>query len=192
MRRVVLKMSLSLDGYICDENGTLSWAVQTFKDRELTGWLLDTLWAADVHIMGSNAYRVMATYWKTGKGVFADPMKSIPWIVFSRNRDRQENGSLVMDGNLHKNIMQLKQKPGKDILAHGGATFARELIELGLIDEFRLIVHPVILGTGISLFSGIHTPVKMKLLSIHSFKNGAVSYVYEPEKAIESIIPERT
>jgi dihydrofolate reductase len=86
----------------------------------------------------------------------------------------------VAGGDLGEEIARLKQQPGKDILAHGGATFAQSLAKLGLIDEYRLLTHPVLLGTGLPLFSAIPKPVDLKLVSATPFKSGTVAHVYQP------------
>jgi dihydrofolate reductase len=77
-------------------------------------------------------------------------------------------------------INRLKQEPGKDILAHGGAGFAKSLIQLGLVDEYQLLTHPVALGTGLPLFSAISRPIHLELVKVTPFKAGAVAQVYRP------------
>ena len=77
-------------------------------------------------------------------------------------------------------IGRLKREPGKDILAHGGATFAQSLVRLGLVDEYRLLVHPTALGRGLPLFSTVAAPIDLTLVEAKAFPRGAVAHVYRP------------
>ncbi len=86
----------------------------------------------------------------------------------------------VASGDLAEEIARLKQQPGKDILAHGGARFAQSLVKLGVIDEYRLLVHPVALGSGLFLFSTLAKTIHFTLLSMTAFSAGAVAHVYRP------------
>ena len=84
----------------------------------------------------------------------------------------------VASGDLKEEIMRMKQRPGKDILAHGGAGFAQSLADTGLIDEYKLLIHPVALGKGLPLFSSIPGPMDLKLIEATPFKGGAVAHIY--------------
>ncbi len=86
----------------------------------------------------------------------------------------------VASGDLAEEVLHLKQQPGKAILAHGGAGFARSLVESGLIDEYRLLIHPVVLGRGLPLYSGLTNARDLKLLSTTVFVTGAIAHVYRP------------
>jgi dihydrofolate reductase len=86
----------------------------------------------------------------------------------------------VARGDLAEEVVRLKQQPGNFILAHGGAGFARSLVASGLIDEYRLVIHPVVLGRGQPLFSGLHRPVDLRLISATPFGSGVVAAVYHP------------
>ncbi|HEY0334087.1 MAG TPA: dihydrofolate reductase family protein [Stenotrophomonas sp.] len=86
----------------------------------------------------------------------------------------------VVSGDLAEQLLRLKQQPGGFLLAHGGARFARSLVATGLIDEYRLVVHPIALGAGQALFSGLASPVDLKLASTTSFASGVVAAVYHP------------
>jgi len=86
----------------------------------------------------------------------------------------------LLSGDLVEEIARLKEQPGKDILAHGGATFAQSLAKAGLVDEYRLLTHPVVLGTGLPLFSAISKPIDLKLVSTTVFNTGTIAHVYRP------------
>jgi dihydrofolate reductase len=86
----------------------------------------------------------------------------------------------IANGDLALEIEQLKNQPGKDIVAHGGASFARSLVKLGLVDEYRLLVHPVVLGDGLPLFADLEKPADLKLISTSIFGSGVAAHVYRP------------
>jgi dihydrofolate reductase len=88
--------------------------------------------------------------------------------------------SKVAGGDLTEEINSLKQQPGKAILAHGGSRFAQSLVKLGLIDEYRLLIHPVVLGNGLPLFSALNKPVDLNLISSLKFNSGIIANVYHP------------
>ncbi len=100
------------------------------------------------------------------------PSGSEPGVIESWSTAR------VATGDLAEEVARLKQEPGKDVLAHGGATFAQSLVRLGLVDEYRLLVHPVALGRGLPLFSGLAAPIDLDVVEVKSFRGGAVAHVY--------------
>ena len=133
----------------------------------------------------------MAGYWPTSTDLLAAPMNDIPKIVFTQQRsldliagDSAPAASWaeaqIANGDLATEIGRLKQQPGKDIVAHGGAGFAQSLARLGLIDEYRLVVHPVALGVGLPLFAELPMPLDLKLVGTSIFASGVVAQVYRP------------
>jgi len=216
MRKLILKMSLSADGFVGGPNGEIDWIFRSMDD-ETTSWTMETLSQAGVHIMGSRTFHDMASYWPTSEQPFAAPMNEIPKIVFTRKgyiepttdelttnalKDARINSEglfntadtislhastwthvTVATGNLATEIAMLKQQEGKDILAHGGAGFAQSLIGAELVDEYRLLIHPVILGKGLPLFSAVAAPFDLKLESSTTFKTGAIANVYTPVRS---------
>ncbi len=177
MRKLVLKMSLSLDGFVAGPNGEVDWLFPSL-DAGASAWLLDTLWMPDVHLMGGATYRAMATHWPHSREPFAAPMNEIPKFVFSSTvRDADWGDTHVINGDLHAEIARLKQLPGRDMLAHGGARFARSLIGLDHVDEFRLLVHPVVLGRGLRLFDDRRA---LTLMASRPFASGAMAQIYQP------------
>ena len=187
MRRLILKMSISLDGFVAGPNGEADWM---FRSRDEGGhrWVEDTLWQAGLHLMGSRTFVAMAGYWPTASDSLAAPMNEIPKAVFTR-QPSLDTASLanpgwaqaeVVNGDLATEIGRLKQQPGKDILAHGGADFAQSLAAAGLIDEYRLLVHPVALGKGLSLFGKLAKPLDLELRATTLFRSGGAALVYRP------------
>lgn len=213
MRKLVLKMSLSLDGFVGGPNGEVDWIFNSL-DAAAIVWAVETLAQAGVHVMGSRTFHDMAAYWPSSRAAFAAPMNEIPKVMFSasglaaagadrtttalKDAVRARPGEpapqvpamaaanegwahpRILSGELADDIAQLKREPGKPILAHGGARFARSLVALGLIDEYRLLIHPVALGSGLALFSALSAPLSLTLVSATSFPAGAVAHVYRP------------
>jgi dihydrofolate reductase len=212
MRKLTLKMSMSVDGFVGGPNGEVDWIFNS-TDEAVIAWLVETLWETGVHVMGSRTFHDMAAYWPYSADPLAAPMNEIPKIAFSRKDatgtatsgktttalndasrvkpvDRlidspatskvveSWNNSKVVNGDLGAEIALLKQQPGKDILAHGGASFARSLVELDLVDEYRFLVHPVTLGKGLSIFSALSAPRPLNLIGSRAFGSGAVANTY--------------
>ena len=202
-------MSVSIDGFVGGPNGEIDWLLRTL-DEGSTNWIVDTLWQAGLHIMGSRTFNDMKSYWPYSTEPFAAPMNETPKAVFSKNRITNGNttralkdstilsdekglrdnsitspgdswmNAQILTGGLAEEINRLKQLPGKDILAHGGASFAQSLVKLNLIDEYRLLIHPVALGQGLPLFSALLNPMHLKLISTNTFDSGAIVHVYRP------------
>jgi len=155
MGRVVLKMHISLDGYARGPEGdTMDWLFRSFDD-ELKAWEVANLWEAGLHIMGRNVYEEMASHWPTSTEEFAPPMNDIPKLVFSKTVSKSNwKATRMTAGDVVTEIQRLKREPGKNILAHGGPTFAHALMKHRLIDVYHLLIHPVTLGGGLPLFIG--------------------------------------
>ena len=212
MRKLVLQMRISADGFVGGPNGEIDWLLRTMDESAIL-WIEDTLWQAGVHIMGSRTFYDMLNYWPTSSNRLAKPMNEIPKMVFSKKgrietstfgqttqalKDATkldlENGvnpltnenisswanASIASGDLESEISALKEQDGKFILAHGGASFAQNLVGLGLIDEYRLLIHPVILGKGLPLFSTVMKPTYLQLESSTILKTGIIANIYKP------------
>ena len=212
MKKLILRMNLSADGFVGGPKGELDWIFAT-QNKAGETWRGDNVRNASLHLMGSRTYYVMASTWPTSKHVFAPPMNEIPKAVFSRrglkkpskqlttmavksaqaaNRNQQDAKASaqvwdswlhpkICTGNLATEINRLKHGTGKPLLAHGGAGFARSLIKTGLIDEYQLLVHPVVLGKGLPIFTELTKPLNLQLVESVTFKSGAVAHVYHPK-----------
>jgi dihydrofolate reductase len=209
MRELILKMSMSLDGFVSDLEGRNEWMFGA--DPEAKAWVVETLWNASLHAMGSRTFEDMAAYWPTSTMPFAAPMNQIPKAVFSRqgaavlesgaasaalDEARARAGATqtatpqpgaeswaqayVASGELAAEIAKLKAGEGKPILVHGGVRFARSLVAHGLLDRIVLAVHPVALGNGMPLFSELAAPLRLQLESSRAFPGGAVMQSYRP------------
>lgn len=191
MRRLILKMSVSVDGFVAGPNGESDWMFRS-RDEGARRWVEDTLWQAGLHVMGSRSFLATAGYWSTSSDSLAVPMNEIPKAVFTRQQALELpadgaaapswTGAEVINGDLAAEIQRLKQQPGKDILAHGGAGFAQSLAASGLVDEYRLMVHPVVLGSGLALFGQLPQPLHLELRATTLFRAGGCAQVYWPAR----------
>jgi dihydrofolate reductase len=181
MRDVVLQMQISFDGFLSTPSGDVEWVMRHLDDErnEFWDWCVDAVGRAGVHIMGGVTGRELADYWPTSAEAVAKPMNEIPKVVFSKTIDALDwNQTRVARGDLAEEITQLKREPGGYILVHGGARFAQSLSQHGLIDEYRLVVHPVVLGAGISPFPEFSEPRFLRLVEVRAFPSGAVLHTY--------------
>jgi dihydrofolate reductase len=178
MRKLILMMQVSIDGYVGGPEGQLDWIFPDF-DEGLTKWIVDKVSQAGAHVMGRATYSDMAAHWPTSTEPVAAPMNQIPKIVFSNSLKEAPWGETrIVAGDLRQGIQRLKEEPGRELLVHGGARFARALVSAALIDEFRLVEHPVALGRGLSIFSRLEAPTRLALVEATTFKSGAVAKVY--------------
>jgi dihydrofolate reductase len=176
MASLVLKMSVSLDGYVAPTDGSTSWIAAGRSDEGLS-WTAETLSNAEAHLVGATTYAGWAAHWPGASGPFAKPMNEIPKVVFSDSLASADWGeTTIVAGDLAEAITRLKQERSDGyLLAHGGARLARSLVETGLIDEYRLVVHPVVLGAGERLFTA---PLIIEPISTIAFSGGAVAHVF--------------
>ena len=179
MRKLVLQMQVSVDGFVGRPDGNLEWIFPDFSE-DFVAWEVERLGRAGAHLMGSSTYRDMAAYWPTSSEPYAAPMNGIPKIVFSRSLTTADwKETQVAAGDLEAEIKTLKGQAGAELLAHGGSRFARSLTRAGLVDEYRLLVHPIALGRGLRLFDPAE-PMRLKLVETTTFKSGLVAVVYHP------------
>jgi dihydrofolate reductase len=155
-------------------------------DAEFNEYAVDMLDSVDTLLFGRVTYELMANYWPTPVAkkddpIVAEKMNTLPKIVFSRTLDKAEwqNTRLVKD-NIEEEIKKMKKQPGKDMAILGSGSIVSGLAPLGLIDEYRIMVNPVVLGSGTSLFKGIKDRLDMKLLRTRTFRSGNVLLYYEP------------
>lgn len=184
MRRLVLKMSMTLDGYVGGPEGEGDWIMRT-GHPDGKAWVGQTIREAGAHLVGRRTYTDWVGFWPTSTDPLAAAMNSIPKIVFSRSADPDLPAApgwedpRVLGADLTADIEGLKAEPGKDLLVQGGASFARSLVRLGLIDEYRLVVHPVVLGSGLPLFDGAE-PFDLDLIDAVRFPSGTQALTYRP------------
>ena len=175
MRKVVLGMNITLDGYAAGPAGELDWMFPGI-DEELNTSIVKALSEIDTFLMGRITYEGMASHWPNADDQIAKLMNAAEKVVFSTELSSVDwERSRLATSNLVEEITRLKQQPGQSIGIAGGPRFARGVIEAGLIDEFRLTVHPVVLADGKPLFD---EPRRLKLLDAQRFDTGVVVHTY--------------
>jgi dihydrofolate reductase len=182
MRRLSLQQFVSLDGY-CLEQGTEFWRWWEAQpnDEEAEAHLVEELRRrAGTHVMGRVTYEAMAAHWPGSQEPVAPVMNDIPKVVFSKTlvtADWPE--SRIARGDTLEEIARLKSEPGGEIVVHGGVRFVQSLASFGVVDEYRLFVYPIAVGSGSSLFAGIDGVQQLRLAKSTAFPSGAVELVYE-------------
>jgi len=191
MRKLIMKMSITVDGFVGGPKGEADWVFKS-SDETSRAWLVGQMQEAGLIIMGRKSFETMSPYWPTATGPFAAPMNEIPKAVFTKkgfknpvtNSEQSPAAASwaaarVFDGDLAETIKQLKSEDGKPIVAIGGAGFMQSLVATGLIDEYILPTHPVVLGEGQTIFD-VGRPLDLKLVDTKSFPGGIVVHRYHP------------
>jgi dihydrofolate reductase len=197
MRELVLKMSMSLDGFVAASQVGSDWMFHG-GTPDSAAWVFDTLSGAGLHALGRRSFESWVGWWPTSQSPMAGPMNDIPKVVFTRQATFEpgalsaETGTSsaaaswtharVANGDLALEIERLKRESGDYILAQGGVGFARSLVQSGLVDEYRFAVLPVALGTGEGLFTELREELDLELVSSTAFSGGAMGNVYRPKK----------
>jgi dihydrofolate reductase len=185
MRKVILQNMVTLDGFLAGANDEIDWHV---VDQEFNEYAIAFTDTVDALLFGRVTYELMASYWPTAAALADDPiiaakMNSVQKIVFSRTLDKVEwNNSRLVKENVPQEIAKLKQQPGKDVAIFGSSNLASTLIAHDLIDEYRIMVNPVVLGNGKPLFQDIKKKLELKLVNTRTFGSGVVLLCYQPVK----------
>jgi dihydrofolate reductase len=182
MRKLIYLMNVSLDGFIEGPNRELDW---THVDEESMSLFNDQQRGMDTLLYGRRLYEVM-TYWETAEAdpsiseverEFARIWKNSTKLVFSKTLEQVQGNARLVRGDIAGEIAKLKQQPGKD-LEIGGPNLASTVMQLGLIDEFRLVVHPVVLGSGTRFFPALADKIDLRLVETRVFGSGVVYLRY--------------
>lgn len=183
MRSVTYSMGVSLDGDIVGPDGRFDW---TAPDEEVFRFWIDEIRGVGVHLLGRRLYETML-YWETAENErsldeaereWAALWKPLPKVVFSRTLTAVEGTARLAAGSLTEEIEHLRAEPEEGDIAIGGATLAAEAGALDLIDEYRLVVYPVLVGGGISYFPRRERRVDLALVETRTFGSGAVYLRY--------------
>ncbi len=186
MRKLFMFNMVTLDGFFEGPQHEIDWHN---VDEEFNEFAIEQLNTIGVIVFGRVTYQGMASYWPTPMASDDDPavaaqMNSIPKIVISHTLDKAEwNNTRLIKDNVAEEIARLKQQAGKDLAIFGSANLTAALIGMGLVDEFRIMVNPVILGGGRPLFKGVSHLLKLKLIKTRAFKSGNVLLYYQPMTA---------
>jgi dihydrofolate reductase len=180
MRKVICAEYVSVDGVVEYDP---SWAGPFWSD-ELEQMQKEQLFRSDALLLGRVTYEAFAKAWPTMTDTigFADRMNSLPKHVASRTVKQTEWNATVIEGDVAEGVSSLKQEPGDDILIYGSADLVHTLIHHDLIDEYRLMVHPVVVGRGKRLFTGeVHNKM-LRLADTKTLRSGVVVLFYEPAR----------
>ena len=172
---------MSLDGYVAGDREHPGVAIP--EGDELRNWKLDRISTAGAHLMGRKTYQEMASFWPQSDDAYAAPMNDIPKIVFSTtlaDSDANWPSSRVARGDLATEIAAIKAEAGSDVIVWGGAEFAGALAAADLIDEYRLLIQPLVLGRGRALFGKLTESRHLHLVEAARFSSGVVVHIYRP------------
>ncbi|AST91307.1 hypothetical protein BC6307_08465 [Sutcliffiella cohnii] len=177
-RKIILDLAVTLDGFIEGKNGEVDWCIMD-PEMEFNNFLnqIDTI------LYGRKSYDLWGQYTSTIEDTNDEKemwglVHSKEKYVFSRTQKGYDNKAIFVSEHIPEEVNKLKNKPGKDIWLYGGASLITTFIDLGLVDEFRLSVHPVVLGEGKPLFIDIKQRLNLKLVNTRSFSSGVVQLTY--------------
>jgi dihydrofolate reductase len=185
-RRLILHMSVSLDGFVARSDGVIDWLSPPDEGMPDHGDTrhranLELLGQIGLIVIGRGAYEEMVRAWPGTDSPMGRLMDGLPKVVFSESLEAVDwENARLNEAPLATEIPRLKREPGGDIVAFGGGHFAHSLIREGLVDEYRLTLHPVALGAGISLMHGLPEPQRFQLVSATVYADGSISQVLRP------------
>jgi dihydrofolate reductase len=190
--RLILHLSVSIDGFAAHTDGELDWLEPKGKDATDNGGQrhrlnLELLSQIDLIVMGSGAYTEFKRGWSGSDSPMARYMNGLPKLVFSQSLQEVDwTNSSITRRPLREEIVKSKAEAKRDIVCFGGVRIAHSLIRERLVDEYRLTVHPVMLGDGMPLMHGLPEPQRLKLVSTTTYVDGSVSQVLRPAPSRES------
>ena len=186
MPRLVVFNQVTLDGYFAGANGDIRWAHKDTEDAEWNEFVAENASGGGRLLFGRVTYDLMAGYWPTPLAARNDPvvaegMNRMPKVVFSRTLDKASwSNTKLVKGDLAQEVRKLKREPGEDIAILGSGTIVSQLTQERLIDEYQIVVNPVVLGEGKTMFDGVKDRLTLKHTRTRAFGNGNVLLCYEP------------
>lgn len=184
MRKLVVSEWMTLDG-VFDGDTMDQWNIP-YDSKARADYNRDLILGCDAYLMGKTTYEMLAPYWSTLKnnemGV-ADKLNSVPkYVVSSTLKKAEWNNSTIIKNNVVEEITKLKQQPGQEILIQGSATLVQSLMETDLIDEYRFLVNPIIMGSGKRFFKDGMDTTRLELVKTKTLSLGVVQFCYKPAK----------
>jgi dihydrofolate reductase len=186
MRKLIVFNHITLDGYFVDINGSMNWAKAGQDDPEYNAFVGENASGDGTLLFGRVTYDLMIKYWPTPMAqqhnpVVAEGMNKMPKFVFSRTMEQASwNNTAVVKGDLVSEVRKMKQQPGNGMVILGSGSIVVQLAPAGLIDEYQVVVNPIILGKGRTMFEGVKEQLNLKLIKTRSFKSGKLYACYEP------------
>lgn len=184
MRKVMVYNNVSLDGYFVDAKGDMSWAHK--RDPEWSEFVAENAQGGNVLLFGRVTYDLMAGFWPTEAALkslpaVAEQMNSGPKVVFSRTMEEASwNNTRLIKGDLAAEVRKMKQEPGDPMVVMGSGSIISQLTDERLIDEYQIVMTPIALGKGRTMFEGIKEILPLKSTKSRAFGNGSVVLWYEP------------
>ncbi len=188
MRRIIASEGVTLDGFFADSQGAIDWQA---LGEEFNAYSLELLDSVDALLFGRVTYEQMKAWWPTPAGEGYSPeiaqrMNAVAkFVVSSQPQDLSWNNTHQLSGDLSEAIADLKAQPGKDIAIFGSGSIVAQLTDLGLVDEYRLTLNPVILGAGVGLFKDVRNRRPLRLTESRPFSSGAMLLCYSPDRPRE-------
>jgi len=184
VRKIIHFVHESLDGFIEGPNGEFDWPT---LGPELSAYSLDLNDRSDTFLYGRVTWEMMAGFWPNAESMsqdehdlqFAPVWRETPKIVFSRTLKEAGWNTRVIGGDIAEKVTELKRQPGKDMLLMGGSNLPASLTGLGLIDEYHIVVHPVVLGGGKPVFREAKERINLRLVASRAFDGRTVLLRYE-------------
>jgi dihydrofolate reductase len=186
MRKLVVFNHVSLDGYFVDANGSMQWAKMDANDAEWNAFVAENVKGEGPLVFGRVTYELMASYWPTPMAtthdaVVAERMNRAPKVVFSKTLDEASwSNTTLVKGDMATAIRKMKEEPGDGMAILGSGMIVSQLAKDGLIDEYQVVVNPVVLGKGRTMFDGVTGKLNLKLTRSRTFGNGNVFLSYAP------------
>jgi dihydrofolate reductase len=186
MAKLIVFNQVSLDGYFVDMNGDMSWAHNTNKDDEWDAFVTANARGGGLLVFGKITYELMKSYWPTpiaiqSNPVVAEQMNNLPKVVFSRTLNNASwNNTKIVKDSMAAEIRKMKIESGIDMAIMGSGSIVSQLTQERLIDEYHIVVIPVVLGKGRTMFDGVKEKLTMKLTKTRAFGNGNVLLCYVP------------
>lgn len=184
MRKLTVFNHVSLDGYFVDRNGDMSWAHK--DDAEWNAFAAGNAQGGGMLVLGRVTYNLMVGFWPTAAAMetmplVAERMNNLPKIVFSRTMETAawSNTTLIKD-DIAAAVRKLKQESGAGMTILGSGSIVSQLAQAGLINEYQIVVNPIVLGAGRTLFEGVTAPLPLQLTATRAFGNGNVVLNYAP------------
>ncbi len=180
MRKIIASEHVTLDG-VMDEPDL--W-YGSFWNEEASNFKHDELFASDALLLGRGTYEEFIKFWPTAEGMgdYGERMNSLPKYVASTTLDQVEWNARLVKGPVVESVSALKEQPGQNVLVFGSAQLLHTLMQHGLVDEYRLMVHPIIAGSGKPLFQEGSEKLVLKLVETKPFSSGVVVLTYQPDQ----------
>jgi dihydrofolate reductase len=186
MRKLVVFNHVTLDGYFVDANGGMSWAKTDNNDAEWNAFVAENASGGGVLVFGRITYELMASFWPTPFAIktmpdVAEGMNRAQKVVFSRTLDKASwSNTKLVKGDPAAEIRKMKEEPGEGMAILGSGSIVSQLAQERLIDEYQIVINPLVLGKGRTMFEGIKDRLPLKLTQSRTFGNGNVLLSYKP------------